>query len=219
MKLSSLSVKHLGNVIFDRAVISWVAMTVSITSLYVTVIEPANIKIQPGQSFQFWHDNRQQLQIDYPLNFSNSGARTGPIISLALVIESDKLEQAILCKWAGTKKYNNGWQFTSRERPISVMPNATVDEMINFNCGTPGVDWIPEPGTYNFNFLAWIGDAENISSKSSVDVEIDEHSQKQIRSRLLGGRSNGYWHQGSGFSGKSRFLSTDDLKKLLNTKQ
>lgn len=214
-KNTSFPISILKNIIFERAVISWLAMAISIASYYFTVLEDAKITINPGQSFQVWHNNQQQLQIDYPLNLSNTGAKTGAIVSLALIIESSELEQAILCKWSGTKIYSRGWRFQSKERPISILPKSTADEMISYNCGIDSFQWVPNSGQYIFNFLAWSPGSKSHSAITSIPITIDQSSQKNIAVDLLAMQSNGTWIEGNNFSGQSRKLSEQELNQLL----
>lgn len=179
--------KNLLRMAFDRSVISWAAMAVSLTSFYLTVLDPPQIKILPGQSFQLWHSDAAELQIDYPLNFTNDGAQTGTIVSLALILEAEWLEQALLCKWGGTKVYDNGWRFASRERPISVLPKTSVDEVTNFSCGEVSADLVPQPGELKLTFAAWTGNSERTAAVATTRVELDRKDQKGVKLRLLQG--------------------------------
>lgn len=215
MKQFVPSLGKMRQLFFDRSVISWLAMAISITSFYLTVITPAELHVQPGQSFQVWHNDKSELQIDYPLSFSNTGAKIDSVLSLALIIRSDTMKEAMLCKWGGIQAYDNGWKFVSRERPISLVPKATADEVVNFTCGEPGKYWVPASGNYKFTFLAWTGHQKRYDTRVTVGVKIDEVTSVRIEKNLEDGNSIGTWVDGNALSGRSRLLDKKALETIL----
>lgn len=199
---------------------SILAVIISVFSLYTTTMQPAEITLSVGESMQIWHNNADELQVDIPVIFTNSGAKSGVIRSLGIIIKDPQSEDAIFIKWYGFKTYKdsiNGkssWIYESLRTPLSVSARSEASKMIAFSSNEAGKNWKPKAITYDIYLLSWNSSNEKPDTKLKINWNFNQDQLSQIQKRLDDGKSKGTWILNSRYASDSRNLSMIEFKEL-----
>jgi hypothetical protein len=200
--------------------LSIVAIIVSLFSLYVTTLRPAEITLSIGEAMQVWHNENHELNIDLPIIFQNKGSQSGVVRSLGIIIKDPNSEESIFIKWVGFKKFEDviggtsSWVYEALRTPISIAPGGEVSKMVNFYSGRAGEGWLPKPITYDLYLLGWESGGETPRIRQQFDWTFKPEDVAEIKRKYDEGQRQGQWILHSSYASESRKLTTLEFNQL-----
>jgi hypothetical protein len=203
-------------------IISAAAFIVSAVSLYLTVLQGANITLAVGDELGIsYKDN--QLYFFLPVVVQNTGARPGIILCMSLIIKDQKSEDAICIKWQSfsVQIYDSyKREFTdideSHATAVSILARSNITKKATFSGGGSIATWIPKQSTYDLYLLWWTSETKEpslISCKSTWTFDKDAVSNIKLNSENHTD-GNTYIIR-SAYGPGPKMLSTSEFNKLI----
>ena len=172
------------------SLISVVAVSISLISLYFTTLQPAKVTLLPAEEISFWHSDGI-LNVLVPCIFRNSGAQAGVIHKVALVIKElgDK-ETALLLSWEYFRYFDEKsytWKKEDVAFPVVTHSRNSIFKAISFYGGTDSKNWLPQPMTYDLYLLAWSKASYEPDLHVKFEVTFEKSIAQDIKSDLEDG--------------------------------
>ncbi len=154
---------------FGTIILSCIAIIVSISTLYVSKLQPANIFFFPSEEVTIWRDVGIPRTISFPITFQNSGASLGIVQKVALLINGPKKQTPYIVESAG---YTELGVSSFKYGPIAIPGNSSVINVFNFRDIT---DMLEEgEGIYEVEILSWEGSSDLPIVKESFSIDLVE---------------------------------------------
>lgn len=144
-------------------VVAIIAMLVSVTALWQSHLDPADLSIMHGAEVAFGYipDGSGRLQVIVPVVLSNAGARTGVVSSMGLVLIDPQRTDggAFSLRQVGYSRYQDDVinRRADAAVPVPVHGHSTEMKYTLFSSGEGLAGWVPEPRSYELATLCWTG--------------------------------------------------------------
>ena len=165
--------------------ISLIALGISAVSLYRSQFRPASIRIYPGAVAHLMTYQDNILRMNLSLSFLNSGAVSGVIRKISLLLQPTGKPDAYILTATVFDHLNENGTFVKEGivGPIPVEAHQTVTKMIRFisDRDKPG-DYLPllERGEYLVTALVWGSDAPDPTEKVEFPFELSDRDITEL---------------------------------------
>jgi hypothetical protein len=192
--------------------VSGIAVTISVATLYITSLRPANITSSLGERMEFQHTD-DGLFIRLPIVLRNTGAKVGVISSLGVILKDRNTENAIFLKWTAFLKLNEldaqNYIWESFSTPFPVPAGGEVTKMVEFYGGGDFLGWVLEPTIYDVYLLAWTSEGKILSNKRPSSWTVNKSDVSEFKQKYY------KWIIRSAFGPDSKKLSPSDFNELV----
>jgi hypothetical protein len=169
-------------------ILSLIALTISVTTLYLTHLRKALLRISAGEDVIISHTDAGLLWVNLPVSFENHGTRLGTVTRVALLVQNPGSKEGYLLEpiyFQGIDK-NADFIFESLPTPIVVVGKGSITKTVLFasSSKTPGDFTLTKPGLYQMRLLAWSYHPEKPAVSYEFSIEISEENSKYLSDSL-----------------------------------
>ena len=165
-------------------IISAIALVVSIITLYLTLLRGPVIKATTGEYLYAEYLNDGKFSLNIPLVFTNTGARMGTVLRVAVLVQPPAPQYSYLLEPKEYQRINEGGRFSRGwvPHPVAVLPRSGVVKNTQFSF--PQQEFQNRPfvksGKYRLSVLCWIKDAREPDVIDSFDVAVSDDDIRRL---------------------------------------
>lgn len=165
-------------IIIIPIVVSFLALGVSVLTLYFSQLRSAVLSVIAGELLNIYYFTEGNCAVTLPISVSNNGARTAIVRRIALLIQEGGSAEGYLLEPLFYDRIDErgNFQHDSQPMPIAVPGLSTETKQVLFRSSLerPGEFRFSKAGSYKVTVLAWLRNSVGPQAEDSFSIIISD---------------------------------------------